>query len=93
MTPNRLPDLTRAQKERVRLFRAEFRHYGKVSVIRKGQKHGHILISVSFSDRIERHWYGRDGLPVYRATEHQLFEVDNRHGVVTRHATNPFTED
>lgn len=73
MNPTRLPPLTKAQEQRVKLFRREFKFYGKVSVRRKGQKPGHMLIVVTMREEERFYQYDRYGDLVDRWTQGQLY--------------------
>lgn len=90
MNPNRLPPLTKAQTERVKLFRKQFKDYGKVSVIRKGQKPGHILISVIGPDRVDSFSYGPDGYMVDRWSQNGLPLMVDLIVRSDRNQTNPY---
>lgn len=73
MNPNRLPELTDAQKRRVKLHRHYWKDKGKLSIVQKGQTTGHMLISVTEPDKVRRMWYGPDGQLVRMVIERPLF--------------------
>lgn len=75
MDPARLPDLTPDQKERAKAFRKHFKGIGKVSITRKGQKHGHICITVTERDKMRRYWYDTAGELQKATIQRQLFEI------------------
>ena len=90
MNPNRLPPLTKAQTERVKLFRKQFKDYGKVSVIRKGQKPGHVLITVRWNDQVEAFQYDAGGHLTDRWSQGQLFDGDAAAGLIHQPINNPY---
>lgn len=75
MNPNRLPDLTAAQKERIKLHRQYWKNIGKISIVRKGQIRGHVLVSVTQPDQTRRMLYDMDGQLVRMVIERPLFTL------------------
>lgn len=75
MNPNRLPELTDAQKARVKAHREYWKNIGKMSIVRKGQLPGHVLISVTEPDKVRRMLYDIDGQLVRMVIEEQLFTL------------------
>lgn len=93
MTSTALPPLTKAQQERVKLFRRQYKSYGKVSVVRKGQKLGHILITATYQGNLHRFIYGPDGKLTMKWIESGLFDETVGRAMVNPQVTNPFTEE
>lgn len=61
MNPAKLPPLTVMQEKRVKLFREYFKGIGQVSVMRKGQKPGYMLIVVIANGEVRYHQYDSAG--------------------------------
>lgn len=93
MNPDRLPELTDAQEHRVKLFRAEFKPYGKVSVRRKGQKPGHILIVVTLRQEQRCYQYDETGSMTTAWTQNGMFTLGESMTLIPIAATTPYQED
>lgn len=93
INPDRLPELTDAQKYRVKLFRAEFKPYGKVSIIRKGQKPGHILIVVTLHQEQRCYEYDETGSMTAAWTQNSMFMLGESMTFIPTVATTPYQED
>lgn len=73
MVPDRLPPLTKAQRERVAGIRRLYGSGIHLSVIRKNQVPGHICVSWQLDDGIARIWYDQHGKAVGVSNEPRLF--------------------
>ena len=93
MNPSRLPPLTKAQQYRIKLFRQEYKSHGKVFVARKGQKLGHILITVTIQGERRCFTFDPDGQPVARWTQYPLHGLGQRFTDLPNVATTPYQED
>jgi hypothetical protein len=78
MNPNRLPELTPAQKWRIKEHRRYWKGFGKVSVVRKGQITGYVCVTVTTPDNLHRYWYDPTGRLVKRVIERPLFTLSAR---------------
>ena len=72
MNTTRLPELTAMQRDRERRFRQHFKNIAQVSVTRKGQRPGHMLITVTRDADREHFEYDQDGHLIGRWAETRM---------------------
>ena len=93
MHPDRLPPLTDIQRWRVQMFKREYKHYGKVSVVRKGMAPGHIRISVTLGGEVRSFQYDEYGRLFAKWTQPRLLLPEIPPLYDALRATNPYMDN
>ena len=92
MNSRRLPPLSDAQHAKVKQLRDRHGHDARISVIRKGQRWGHICVSVSDPAGVWRLWYDPAATLMSRVFEPKLAESLFDYGQDDKSPAGPFTE-